>query len=216
MYSTRMKSTYSLFLGGMGQYYYDNEMLTKDDKVPFVKTISLVERDSNNVLKEYVLKAEMPALIGASSEFALNREIPHNKQEMPLLDSIQTDSIILGHIVGGIYSPSLNPFSQNQTSQTAAVAKIYEVVLHRKTGSFIPIKTPLQQSFSVSLLDWNSDNKLSINLFLPQQKPLKYMLSNQRGQVVQKGSIYGLNQGESTYHIESNHTAGLYYLTLIN
>ena len=101
----------------------------QDDNVPFVKTISRVSRDGNGNLQENVFSTEMPALIGASSEFIPNHAIPHYKSEIVKLSNVVADSVLVGHIYGGIYSPQINPFTSNQTSVTNAHSTIYEVWL---------------------------------------------------------------------------------------
>jgi hypothetical protein len=73
----------------------------------------------------------MPALKGSSAEFIVNENLPRLQKEIIHLSQINQDSFIIGHIVGGIYSPSINPFSNNNTSTTSADNTVYEVKLVR-------------------------------------------------------------------------------------
>ena len=50
---------YTLFFGGIAQYYYANGTLTQDNDVPFVTTIGLVEKRNGNYT-EAEMSTEMP------------------------------------------------------------------------------------------------------------------------------------------------------------
>lgn len=57
------------FFGGIAQNYKDSSGNTvKDNDIPFVKTISVVERSDNKV-KEYVLPEKLSGYFGAAAEF---------------------------------------------------------------------------------------------------------------------------------------------------
>ena len=118
-----------LFFGGMSQFRYINGQLTEDQQVPFVQTISRLSRLANGALEEFSLPLEMPGLRGAGAEFIPNHTLPFDSLEILHLDEIPGDSILLGHIVGGLFSPLANPFSSNQTTQTSASGSIYAVWL---------------------------------------------------------------------------------------
>lgn len=181
---------YNLFFGGISQYYYNNGQLVQDNNVPFVKTISLLQRHANGLLEEFLLPIEMPGLKGASAEFIPNQNLPHHPSEIIKLNDILADQFIIGHIVGGIDTNSLNPFSNNQTSTTSASANIYAVKL---------IKTPL----SIQTVDGSNPYTLSvfpvpakdfINIQLNQlpTKNLKYILTNALGQIIEQDELDAL------------------------
>jgi len=159
LYDSVTKSMHSIFLGGMSQFYYLNNVLMQDDNVPFVKTISRVSRDSMGNLQEYAFNNEMPALVGASAEFILNHNTPHYKSEIIKLSQLSSDSVLVGHIYGGIYSPNANPFTNNNTGVTSPSSVIYEVWLVK--------------DFNTGIKTINGKNRLSIQLF---PNPVKYKL----------------------------------------
>src|SRR5690606_13262343 len=82
-------------------------------------------------LQEFVLPIEMPGLRGAGSEFFPNKNLPNYSSEIIKLSDITDDEFIIGHVYGGIFSPSLNPFTNNQTNTTSADAGIYAIKLIR-------------------------------------------------------------------------------------
>lgn len=128
---------HSLFFGGISQYYYQNGKLIKDDNVPFVKTISRVSRFQDNTLQEFALPVEMPALVGASSEFIYNEKLPHYPSGIIKLSEIPDDSMLIGYIFGGISSTQLNPFASNNTNVTIASNVVYQVWLRKDANSSI-------------------------------------------------------------------------------
>ncbi len=82
----------------------------------------------------------MPGLVGASSEFIPNETLPHIQGEVVDLNEVGSEEFVIGHVVGGINSPSLNPFSANQTATTTADQKIYEIRLVKSLiTSLIPV-----------------------------------------------------------------------------
>ena len=129
LYDTKNKDMHSLFLGGLSQYNYENEKLIKDDLVPFVKTISLVTQSKNGDYSEYKLNESMPALLGSGAEFLTNPNLPRIDDEIIDLNSINTDSVVLGYVFGGIRSEDPNPFANNNISQTMANPVLYKVRL---------------------------------------------------------------------------------------
>lgn len=134
LFDSQSNQMHSLFFGGMSQYYYQNGQLIQDNLVPFTKTISRLTRYADSTLQEFVFPVEMPLLHGASAEFIINTSLPHTSSKIILLSEIQHDTILTGYIFGGIHSPIINPFAQNQTNQTSASATIYAVKLIRNNA----------------------------------------------------------------------------------
>ena len=119
----------SVFFGGIGRYYFDgNGMLMDDTDVPFVSTISLVKRDDTGGMSEYDIGA-MPALLGASAEFIPWPGTPQTSTGILLQDQFIGDTIVLGHIVGGIESTAANIFFVNTGEQSTASTKVFRVLL---------------------------------------------------------------------------------------
>jgi hypothetical protein len=131
LYDKSSRQMHMLFFGGMSQHYMQDGERVRDDRVPFVNTISLLTYFPDGSLTETALPVEMPCYTGASAEFILNPALSHTESDIILLDQRKNKKMLLGYIVGGITSPSTNPFSQNQTNTTRAEATVYEVYLER-------------------------------------------------------------------------------------
>lgn len=197
--------THNLFFGGMSQYYYDNGTLVQDDQVPFVKTISRLSRYSDGSLQEFVLPVEMPALKGASSEFIMNLAVPHHEEKIIKLNEAAgiSDTILVGHIVGGILSPTLNPFSNNVTETTSADASIYAVKLIYDASLS---SAPIEQSnpHTLSAFPNPVKDKISLEMNIQDGNWIEYHITSVNGQVVQIGEFEKVKNGTKTYTIKLN------------
>jgi hypothetical protein len=125
--------------------------------------------------QEYVLSNEMPGLLGSSAELVANENVPHYLGEIIDLAALSGDSILIGHVVGGIKSGSLNPFTQNNTNATDANAVLYEVWLKRTATNAIEVVLP-EETLSIELfpnpsvediyIDFNFSAKHNVELFI--------------------------------------------------
>ncbi len=122
-YSAYQKEMFTVFFGGMSQYYDNSGVLTQDNNVPFVKTIACVKRDSFAHMVEYKLPVQMPALLGAGSEFIPLHSLPYYHNWVLKYDSLTQDTTLVGYIYGGINSPNPNVFSGGMGSNGLTSAR---------------------------------------------------------------------------------------------
>ena len=181
-------SMHALFFGGMSQYSYVNNALVQDNTVPFVKTISRVSRDVNAQLEEHVMDTEMPDFLGASAEFMINMNLPHTASEIIILQSNQPDSILLGHMYGGIYSPTSSPFTNNTTHLTSASSSIVEVWLKKQISTKVK---KIDGKNPVNILVYpNPANKvLSLRYSVPYPGKLTVFVSNSNGHILHRSDV---------------------------
>ena len=195
LYDETNNSMHALFFGGISQYYYNGTTLVQDDNVPFVKTISRVTRSADGTLTEYQLPVEMPNLKGAGAEFIPNTILPHYANEVIKLNDITANDFVIGHIYGGILSPTLNPFTNNQTATTLADNVIYEVKLMRT----IPLgvhKINGENPFSFMVYpNPATSRKVKIEFDLPYSTTIDYFISSLDGRIIDDGEIEGVKQG---------------------
>jgi hypothetical protein len=140
LYDQEKNEMHTVFFGGIGRYFLDETgNLVDDPNVPFVKTISQVTRYQDGHMEELKI-GEMPDYLGTSAEFILNQSIPTNMDEIVLLDSLESDTVHLGYIVGGIRSSAPNIFWINTGTQSVAVNSIFRVKLVKEfsTNTIIP------------------------------------------------------------------------------
>lgn len=217
LYDSSENNMHNLFYGGMSQYYYQNGIRQQDNLVPFVKTISRVSSDSSGQLQEYKMNAEMPTLNGASAEFLQNLNIPHHNNKVIKLNQLNQDTTVIGHIVGGIESPTLNPFSNNLTSTTSASSTIYQILLIKNQAANIE-KIDGNNPYAIQIFpNPISDEKLNISFQLEKIVSVDYIITNVAGQIIQEGKLNHLKVGENqqSIHLQKGNLGQALNLTFI-
>jgi hypothetical protein len=183
LFDSANQTMHHLFLGGLSQYYYQNGTLLNDANVPFVKTISRLTQGPDGAYQEYVLATEMPALLGASAEFIHLDQVPHYASEIIDLAALSGDSILIGHVVGGIKSGSLNPFTQNNTNATDANAVIYEVWLKRASNNGLEVHGP-EGDLNVEVFPNPSASDVNLNFSFEQKHNIELFVLDANGKLV--------------------------------
>ncbi|MDH4471522.1 MAG: hypothetical protein QE487_02885 [Fluviicola sp.] len=134
LYDAKTGEMHTLLFGGIAQYYDSLGILVQDNGVPFVRTISRVTRQPDWSMKEYKFSAEMPALLGAGSEFIPATELPRTANGVAIFNA-GDDSLLLGTIVGGIASTGRNIFWINDEEESAAFSGMFDVYLVKNPGT---------------------------------------------------------------------------------
>jgi hypothetical protein len=216
IYDEEANETHMLFYGGMSQYYYENGDLVQDNNVPFVKTISRVTRYANGDLQEFLLPLEMPALQGAGSEFIPNKSIAYTQSKVLRINEVSGDSILLGHMYGGIQTDLKNPFASNQTNQTSADATIYEIWLVRNAELGI-LEVDGKNPYEVAVFPNPTKNKLTIQLNGENVQRADFFITSMDGKIVQKGRFSKLDNGKNqeTIQLDKSLSSNAYLLTVV-
>ncbi|MEN9488775.1 MAG: hypothetical protein RL494_1040 [Bacteroidota bacterium] len=216
LYDQTNNRMHALFFGGISQYYYNGTTLVQDNTVPFVKTISRTTRIADGTLSEHNLPVEMPNLKGAGAEFIPNENLPHYTNEVIKLSDITANEFVIGHLYGGIQSPSISPFTNNQTNTTSADPTIYEVKLIYNPNLSVPTidgKNPF--SFTVAP-NPTSDDVVRIHFNMPYATTLEYIVTSLDGKILSNGDISGTKVGDNSMNFTlENASSGLVLVTFI-
>lgn len=218
LFEAGLNKMHSLFFGGLSQYYYQNGTLIQDNAVPFVRTISRVTRLEDGTLLEFVMPEEMPALHGAGAEFIPNLNLPHYANEVIQLDVITEDEFVIGHLVGGIHSNSLNPFSNNNTSSTSASATIYEVKLIRTEPLNVsPVNGTHPFDFKISP-NPTTYRDIHIEFDLPYIVKIDYFITSIDGKIMSEGEIVdiGLGKNKMRFDLQPIHNQTLLFTFIVD
>jgi hypothetical protein len=216
LYDSIQNTMHSIFFGGMSQYSYVNNVLTQDNNVPFVKTISRVSRDANGNLQENVFPVEMPNLIGASAEFIPNHQIPYYETEIVKLSQLSGDSVLIGHMYGGIYSPQANPFTANTTGVTSANNTVYEVWLKRsETTGIKPING--ENKFKLNVFPNPAKSKIKVEINPSYDGNIDLYITNIKGQIVSEHRLGKIQKGKQTIDLSDkiNLKSGYYFFNFV-
>ncbi|MCW5899713.1 MAG: T9SS type A sorting domain-containing protein [Flavobacteriales bacterium] len=165
VYSTNENRMGTVFFGGIGRYYFNaNGQLVDDVNVPFVNTISMVVREGDGSMEEFAI-GEMPALMGAGAEFIHNPDIPLISDAIVDLDALVGDTVLAGHIVGGIESSARNIFFVNTGTQSDATARVFRVLLVQDvTTSLDDAEATSREIMTVSAVPGSGEVYITIDL----------------------------------------------------
>ncbi len=139
---------HTLFFGGIAEYTLDaGGNLVQDTDVPFVSTISRVTRSPDGTTAEYALPVAMPGLLGAGAVFFPRADLPLAAPGILDLDALRAlageDSLLLGHVYGGIRSTAPNVFwIDNSGTMSAAEERVFAVWMHPATATGLDLFNP--------------------------------------------------------------------------
>ncbi|HRE36827.1 MAG TPA: hypothetical protein PK977_10230 [Chitinophagaceae bacterium] len=132
VYDKNKKTLYTIFFGGIAQKYIDQSGVVKtDNDVPFVKHISVVERNTNGI-KEYLLPEQLSGYFGAAAEFIPADETLFSNNGIFQLEKTGTKPLLAGYIIGGIDSRAPNIFWSNEAEPSRASPVIWKVYLSKR------------------------------------------------------------------------------------
>lgn len=216
LYSAGTNEMHNLFFGGISQYYDSAGILVQNNNVPFVKTIARVTRDANGTMAEYKLPIQMPALLGAGSEF-IPTDIPVYPNEVIKLDALTSDSTLLGYIYGGINSTEPNIFWVNDGTQSTASNEIFKVFLI-KSSLVGGDELNAQSTGTLHLQVYPNPNEgaFILKFNLTNTTEIRLIISDMNGKVTEDSVVRQLNIGENILSrtIENLSNGGIYFITV--
>ncbi|HRD52755.1 MAG TPA: hypothetical protein PKY96_08915 [Flavobacteriales bacterium] len=181
-YSVADNRMSNVFFGGIGRYYFDaNDQLIDDANVPFVNTISRVERFSDGSMEEMAI-GEMPALLGSGAEFILEPSVPAIGDNIIDLDALTGDTVLAGHIVGGIQSSAQNIFFVNDGTQSDASARVFRVLLVSEGTTGVTAPSPTRAALQASC----TSGELFITIDLPASAMAEVELLDSSGRFIRR------------------------------
>ena len=197
-YSSAANTMHTIFFGGIGRYYFDgNGQLWDDVNVPFVNTISRVTRSGSSAMEETAI-GQMPALLGSSAEFIRAADVATSFDDIIDLDQLVGDTVVAGHIVGGIESSAANIFFINTGTQSDATTRTFKVLLVRETNVGLPSNVQLSAPLTVELSP--EHGQLSTRFTLPEGGMVRMDLLDTNGRQVRKLLNAQLPAGDHLLH----------------
>ncbi|MBL0174809.1 MAG: T9SS C-terminal target domain-containing protein [Ignavibacteria bacterium] len=184
-YSASAKEMHSVFFGGIAEYFDSAGVLTQDYNVPFVKTIARVTRDRGGTMAEYKLPAEMPDLLGAGAEFIPAPGVSRYPNGVLDLDSMATDTVLAGYVVGGIASSAANVFWINTGEESIASGRVFRVLLYNH-----PLSAPHALNaqsvgpLRLQVLPFPYHGFISVTFQLPAGTKARLRIEDARGRIV--------------------------------
>lgn len=201
LYSASTQSMHNIFFGGMSQFYDSAGVRVEDTQVPFVPTIACVSIDNQGVPHEWLLPLQMPDLLGSSAEFIPLEGLQTYANGVIRMDQLQGDTILLGHIFGGIHSSAPNIFWINDGTQSTATSELFEVYLLLNQGIGLQ-ESAESQSFRAwfnskdeLIVEWPSSKEALVQFWLADLNGRELYRSEAKSMADESLSIVQLNLG---------------------
>ncbi|MBP6334381.1 MAG: T9SS type A sorting domain-containing protein [Bacteroidia bacterium] len=217
IYSAANNEMHTVFFGGIAQYYDSAGILVQDNNVPFVKTIARVTRDASGTMSEYKLPVEMPALLGAGSEFIPVENIPQFNNEVLKLDDFTTDTTLIGYIYGGINSTAPNIFFINTGVESSASSQIFKVYLIRNsTQSIHDLNSQSTGTLKMQVYPNPNDGNFIVKFNLVKKAEVKLSIYDATGKQIENIVLQNLKIGENYFSkkIAGFVDEGVYFVTI--
>ena len=219
LWAKSANETHTLFFGGISNYWLDEtNTLVKDNRLPFVRSVSRVSRLADGSYQEMAFEAKLPFYTGTSAEFMLANGLPLLPNGMVDYDQLPFGETLLGYIVGGIVTPETqrNPFVANTVGITSASPRLVQVFLEKKASSS-STERPLDGRFDLALAV--SPNPASqwweARLRMPRADHLRATLQNAQGRILHHLDWGEQPAGAATFRVSAaDLPTGAYWLTV--
>jgi hypothetical protein len=216
LYSASANEMHNVFFGGIAQYYDSAGILVQNNNVPFVKTIARVTRNGSGVMAEYKLPVEMPAFLGASSEFIPSSNLPEYNNAVLKLDDFTSDTTLVGYIFGGIHSSAANIFWMNDGSQSSAGSQIFKIYLVKNSKSGIhKLNTQSTGTLHLQVYPDIENKKIDFHFNLESNSEVTLTIGDANGRILQSSVLRNLNPGINSASLNMmNLSEGAYFITI--
>lgn len=217
LYSMGENEMHNLFFGGIAQYYDSVGILVQDNNVPFVRTIARVTRNGNGSMAEYKLPAEMPALLGAGSEFIAVENLPEYPNGVLRLDELTADTTLLGYIYGGINSTEANIFWVNDGTQSTASSLVFRILLVKNVPVGVHSLNPQSTgSLHLQVYPNPATGSFMLKFNLKNQSEVRLRITDATGKRLENSVVNNLNPGENSLlrYISDISNGGIWFITL--
>ena len=217
LYSEAANEMHTLFFGGIAQYYEKDGILVQDNNVPFVKTIARVTRDASGKMAEFKLPVEMPAYLGASSEFIYAENLPLYPNGVLKMDELEADTTLAGYIYGGINSSAANIFFINTGLESFAADQLFKVyIVKGNTTGTDKLNAQSTGGLKMQIFPNPSDGQFTVKFFLTKAEPVKVSVFQPNGALLERTTIRNTQAGENMYQqqLGKRNFTGNYLITL--
>ena len=168
-------------------------------------------------MAEYKLPVEMPAFLGAGSEFIRVENVPTYVNGVIKLDDLLNDTTLIGYIYGGISSSAANIFWVNNGAESSASSQIFKVYLTKTDPLAIhDLNEQSQGSLKLNVYPNPNDGKFVVKYQLTQPTHVRLLLSTMEGKKIEDKWYENQPVGEKTFErrIRGISKGGVYLLTI--
>jgi hypothetical protein len=200
----------TLFFGGHGLYYYDTTMgmAVRDSQIPFVNTITKVNRYADGSMAEIRLDSTLPGLLGTNAVFVPLDSVAFFHGAILDLNRLQHKTCV-GFMVGGIWSPFANINAGNVFLSTVNPVT-YEVWIDKDSLHSNAISS-VESKLSFELYPDPATDYFTLVTHGPMLQGLNIKLYDAKGTLVLRKELETFNRIEL-----SAYSQGQYLVTVSN
>jgi hypothetical protein len=196
--------------------------LIQDADVPFVRTIARITQEPDGSTAEYQLPLSMPELLGAGAEFipasGLMQAGPGILDLDALLGALEgADSVLIGHIFGGIRSPQPNVFWIEDGTLSSAYPKVLAVWLKRPISTGMDLlNAESRGGLRLQVYPNPSDGAFSVSFLTEVHAEASLRIFSAQGQLLEAREFGHLPAGRHVFALAlRNPGEGLYLVELL-
>jgi hypothetical protein len=134
LFDANRQTSYSIFFGGLSAHYFNTstQTVTYDERVPFIRDISVFERLPNGSSKEYLLPIRFDALLGSNMIFVPADSVPKYANEVLNINAFPSGvASFAGYLFGGIKADIPN------ITTSSASNRLFKVLIQPKNISSV-------------------------------------------------------------------------------
>jgi hypothetical protein len=168
-------------------------------------------------MTEYKLPIEMPALLGAGSEFIPLENIPHYTNEVFNLDDFVNDTTLVGYIYGGISSTAANIFFTNTGTESTASSTIFKVyIIQNNVNETHELNAQSTSKLNLVIYPNPNKGKFTLQFNLAQTTPVTIKITDEIGNVMEETTLKNPEIGENKLNqrIKGLVNGGIYFITV--
>ncbi len=217
LYSEQNNQMHTVFFGGIAQFYDSLGILVQDNNVPFVRTIARVTRNADGTMAEYKLPVEMPALLGAGSEFIPLETLPAYANGVIRLDNLSADTTLVGYIYGGIASSASNIFWINTGTESSASNQIFKVYVVKNISSAVhELNKQSTGTLRMQVFPNPNNGVFGVKFQMPEVKQAWLTIADSNGKIIDREALKNLLPGENivTRKLSNVKIGNAYFVTL--
>lgn len=216
VYDSTNKAMHNVFMGGIAQYYLDdNDNLIQDDDVPFVTTIGRVSRFADSTITEEKM-GDMPDLLGAGAEFVMAENTPNFGHDIIDLQQLSGDSVLVGYVLGGIKSSQPNIFFINTGTESEAHSTLYKVYLIPSGLTATKVPEPTNHLTTWKIYPNPVKDSFKFQFDLEETAKVEAYLSDRTSEIIMETDLGTLAAGQHEFTVMlENQVSGIYFMSIL-
>lgn len=212
VYDPNGKTTSVFLIGGISNFYDSLGILTQNDDVPFVPTLSRLLFAPDGTVFEYLLPDRLPQLMGSGAAFIPNNDPAWNNGMFEWQGNGE-EELFVGWMIGGIVADQPSTFWYTEGEASHASNGIYKVYLQR-TSELLKLNTYGKHPLKVRC-ETDYKGKYVIHFHAPKALKVTVNVKNQQGKLLKTKVLDIAAAGDQSLSKLIPKTSGIYTIEVV-